>query len=82
VDGHKKAIIIGTDRDLYSVAHNLCSSFIALDDMHVALALIHPFEERGIGFALMNRIRKASYRTVKSREDFLDLLGSIREKVN
>jgi len=81
-DGHKKAIIIGTDRDLYSVAHNLFSSFIALDDMHADLALIHPFEERGIGFALMNRLRKASYRTVKSREDFLNLLGSIREKVN
>ncbi|KAA8922759.1 L-threonylcarbamoyladenylate synthase [Thermoplasma sp.] len=81
-EGSTRSIILGTDRDLYSVAHSLFSSFIALDDMHADLALIHPFEEHGIGFALMNRIRKASYRTVKSKEEFFNVINEIREKVN
>ncbi|WP_297218182.1 L-threonylcarbamoyladenylate synthase [Thermoplasma sp.] len=78
----RRTIVLGTDKDLYTVAHNLFSSFIALDDMHAGYALIHPFEERGIGFAIMNRIRKASYRTVKDVREFLDLIGSMKEKVN
>jgi L-threonylcarbamoyladenylate synthase len=53
-------IAMGSDKDLYSIARNLFGSLRKLDELHVNLGLIEPFEEGGIGFAIMNRVRKAA----------------------
>ncbi|BAB60463.1 hypothetical protein [Thermoplasma volcanium GSS1] len=67
-------IIVGRDSDLYSVAHNLFSSFIELDDSSYNYGVIIPFEEKGIGLAIMNRIRKASTAVISSSEELKEYL--------
>ncbi|MEM3941065.1 MAG: Sua5 family C-terminal domain-containing protein, partial [Thermoplasmatales archaeon] len=46
--------------DLYEVARNLFTSFRALDRSKYERGVIEAFEEKGIGLAIMNRIRKAT----------------------
>ena len=53
-------IILGSDENLYEVARNLFDAFRDLDKLNVDLGLIVGFPERGIGFAIMNRARKAT----------------------
>jgi len=53
-------IILGSDENLYEVARNLFDSFRELDKLNVDIGLIVSFPERGIGLAIMNRIRKAT----------------------
>ncbi|BFI73913.1 L-threonylcarbamoyladenylate synthase [Sulfurisphaera ohwakuensis] len=53
-------IILGSDENLYEVARNLFDSFRELDKLNVDLGIMIGFPERGIGFAIMNRARKAS----------------------
>ena len=53
-------IILGSDENLYEVAKNLFDAFRDLDKLNVDLGLIVSFPERGIGFAIMNRARKAT----------------------
>ncbi|BFH74556.1 L-threonylcarbamoyladenylate synthase [Sulfurisphaera javensis] len=53
-------LILGSDENLYEVARNLFDSFRELDKLNVDLGLMIGFPERGIGFAIMNRARKAS----------------------
>jgi L-threonylcarbamoyladenylate synthase len=52
-------IALGDRPDLYKIAKNLYDGIIALDSLNVAFGIIEAFEERGIGLAIMNRIRKA-----------------------
>ncbi len=62
-------INLGPESSLYVIASNLFSAFMQLDDSGREYGLIPPFPEKGIGLAIMNRIRKASYRTIKSLDD-------------
>ncbi len=55
-----ETIVLGSRNDLYEVARNLFPSFRMLDRGKFEYGIIEPFEERGIGLAIMNRIRKAS----------------------
>lgn len=54
------AISLGTRKNLYSVAKNLYSKLRECDEKEVELIICESFEERGIGLAIMNRLRKAS----------------------
>jgi L-threonylcarbamoyladenylate synthase len=55
-----ESIILGSRNDLFEVARNLFSSFRKLDRSNHFVGVIECFEERGIGLAIMNRIRKAT----------------------
>ncbi|MEM0003362.1 MAG: L-threonylcarbamoyladenylate synthase [Thermoproteota archaeon] len=54
------AISLGTRKNLYSIAKNLYSKLRECDEKEVELIICESFEERGIGLAIMNRLRKAS----------------------
>ncbi|MGC8547162.1 MAG: L-threonylcarbamoyladenylate synthase [Thermoplasmata archaeon] len=53
-------ILLGSRKDLYEVARNLFPSFRKLDKSEYEYGIIEPFEEKGIGLAIMNRIKKAT----------------------
>ncbi len=55
-----ESIILGSKSDLYEVAKNLFPSFRQLDRSRFSTGIIEEFDERGIGLAIMNRIRKAT----------------------
>ncbi len=57
---NQRIIVLGSEKDLYEIARNLFGSFRKLDSLHVKFGLIQTFEEKGIGLAIMNRIKKAS----------------------
>jgi len=58
-------IVLGSRRNLYEVAKNLYTSLRELDRLtEASLGVAESFEERGIGLAIMNRLRKASSRRV------------------
>ncbi len=55
-----ESIILGSKRDLYEIAKNLFPSFRKLDHSEYPAGIIEGFDERGIGLAIMNRIRRAT----------------------
>lgn len=67
ITGNK--IVLGSTRNLYEIASNLFISFRSLDESGRKYGLIQRCEERGIGLAIMNRIRKASTAYVRGSED-------------
>jgi len=64
-EGHN-AISMGTRSNLYTVAKNLYRELRRVDSLGVSIAICEPFEERGIGLAIMNRLRKAASVSVLS----------------
>ncbi|MEA2066743.1 MAG: L-threonylcarbamoyladenylate synthase [Thermotogota bacterium] len=60
-----KTVILGSRKELYSVAANLFDVLLSLTKNDYEVALCEPFPETGIGLAIMNRLRKASWKTVK-----------------
>lgn len=72
VDG----ISLGSEENLYEIARNLFTAFRKLERTPKAFGLIQSFPERGVGLAIMNRIRKASSGTINSREELEALLHS------
>ncbi len=59
-----KIIVVGSRSNLYEVAKNLFSALREVDRLGVDIAIAESFEERGIGLAIMNRLRKASGHTI------------------
>lgn len=57
-------ISLGTRNNLYSVARSLYSKLRECDKKRVELIVCESFEEKGIGLAIMNRLRKASEKIV------------------
>ena len=56
---------LGSRNNIYEVARNLFSSLRELDrDERVSVGICESFEERGIGLAVMNRLRKAATKRV------------------
>ncbi len=55
----------GSIDNLYEVARNLYSKLREIDQLDIDLCIALPVEERGIGLAIMNRLRKASSRIVR-----------------
>ncbi|MEM0468760.1 MAG: L-threonylcarbamoyladenylate synthase [Pyrobaculum sp.] len=63
--------VIDMGSDLYEVAKNLYKSLRELDKLNVDVGVVPALEERGVGLALMNRLRKASgHREVFNTSDF------------
>ncbi len=57
---------IGSRRDLFIVARNLFKTLRRIDHDGVEIVFVEGFEEKGLGLAIMNRLRKASnYNTIK-----------------
>lgn len=74
----RSTISIGSQKDLWEIASNLFDSLIRLDDMKVKYAIIESYEEKGIGLAIMNRLRKASVRkTFKTKKELDKLLKGV-----
>ncbi len=57
-------LIIGSRINLYEVAKNLFKTLRAIDDTKVDIAIVEGFEEKNIGLAIMNRLRKASSKII------------------
>ena len=55
-----KVIVLGSVLDLEEVAHNLFESLRSFDDIGVDLIIAEAFEEKGVGIAVMNRLKKAA----------------------
>ncbi len=53
-------IIIGYRENPYTIASSLFDSLRSLDKLNVDLGIAEGIEDRGIGLAVMNRLRKAS----------------------
>lgn len=51
---------LGTRGNLYTVARSLFSALRQVDSLGITLIVSEAFEEKGIGLAIMNRLRKAS----------------------
>jgi len=54
-----ECVSIGSSKDLYRIASNLFHFLRSLDEHGVDCALIEGFEEKGLGIAVMNRLKKA-----------------------
>ena len=69
-------IVLGKEENLYEIARNLFDSFRKVDKTDAQVALIHSFPERGIGLAIMNRVRKASgFKIARTVEEVVRLAG-------
>lgn len=55
-----ETFVLGSRNNLYEIARNLFISFRELDNSKNDLGIIESFPEQGIGYAIMNRIRKAA----------------------
>lgn len=71
-----QGISLGSSGNMYEVARNLYPSFRRLESMGTRKGLIEPFPEKGIGLAVMNRIRKAATGRISSRRDLLSVMES------
>jgi len=67
-------IYVGSDP--YEIAKNLYDALRRLDKTKVDIALVPTMAERGIGLAVMNRLRKASgFKLAKNEAELRGLLG-------
>jgi L-threonylcarbamoyladenylate synthase len=57
-------IEIGSRENIFEVARNLFKTLRTLDLLKCDIGVVEGFEDRGLGLAVMNRLRKASYRRV------------------
>ncbi|HUC38760.1 MAG TPA: L-threonylcarbamoyladenylate synthase [Candidatus Acidoferrum sp.] len=64
-------IELGKRENPYEIAKNLYDGLIALDSLKVKFGIIEAFDEKGIGLAIMNRIRKATGNRSINRADDL-----------
>ena len=62
-------IVLGSRGDLYEVAKNLFHALRVFDRRTEPLGLVEPFNESGVGLAVMNRLRKACGGTVVKDAD-------------
>lgn len=53
-------ILLGSRKNLYTIAASLFDSLRNLDKLNVDVGIVEGVEEKGIGLAIMNRLRKAS----------------------
>jgi L-threonylcarbamoyladenylate synthase len=68
-------VSMGSRKDLYNIAKNLYSSVILLDSLKVKFGIVESFEQRGVGLAIMNRLRKASAnKSFSTKRELLKLL--------
>lgn len=76
INSNAKIIKLGSEKNLYEIAKNLFDSFRKLDRLDVEFGFIQSFPERGIGFAIMNRMAKASgLEAADSISDIKSMIG-------
>ena len=51
--------ILSPKREIHEAASNLFSCLHALDSMNLDMIFVEPFEETGLGIAIMDRLKKA-----------------------
>ena len=57
---------IGSRKNLFEIARNLFKTLRSVDDLDCDVAIIEGVEERGLGLAIMNRLRKASKTVIRA----------------
>lgn len=57
---NSQVIILGSKNDLCTVAQNLFEALRSFDDKGVEIILSEAFDEKGLGVAVMNRLKKAA----------------------
>ncbi|GAA0320083.1 L-threonylcarbamoyladenylate synthase [Bacillus carboniphilus] len=62
-------IVIGSEEELSSVAHSLYDTLRKSDQLNVDILLSQTFPEKGVGQAIMNRLRKAAGNQVLTEEN-------------
>ncbi|MDD6796424.1 MAG: L-threonylcarbamoyladenylate synthase [Clostridiaceae bacterium] len=55
-----EVLVLGSSKDLREVAHNLFEYLRSFDDIGVDVILAEGYEEKGVGIAVMNRLKKAA----------------------
>ncbi|MEM1661997.1 MAG: L-threonylcarbamoyladenylate synthase [Desulfurococcaceae archaeon] len=60
LDTNIKIIEIGSRKDIFQIAKNIFKTLRRLDEEKIEFAIVEGFEEKGLGLAVMNRLRKAS----------------------
>ncbi|WP_244833697.1 L-threonylcarbamoyladenylate synthase [Clostridium sp. BJN0001] len=55
-----KIVLLGTNKNLLTVARNLFEDLRKCDDLNADIILSEAFEEKGIGIAIMNRLKKSA----------------------
>ncbi len=61
IEGLYEWIQLGSRANPYTVASRLYDALRALDKAGVEIGIVESFEERGLGLAIMNRLRKAAH---------------------
>jgi L-threonylcarbamoyladenylate synthase len=64
-DGFSKVITLSKDKNLRECAVNLFSAMHTLEDSDVEFIVAEPVPEIGIGIAIMDRLKKAAYNSMK-----------------
>jgi L-threonylcarbamoyladenylate synthase len=59
-------LVVGSRGNIYEVARNLFATLRTLDKLNVDVAIMEGVEDKGLGLAVMNRVRKASTSRVKA----------------
>ncbi len=73
-----KTIPLGPSRSIRKRVHRMFGSLIELDSMDVSFGVIESFPKDGIGYAAMNRLKKASdHRSFKDSEGLQKLVRNI-----
>lgn len=70
-------ISLGSETNLYEVARNLFTAFRKLEKSDRFFGVIQSFPEKGVGLAIMNRIRKASSGIIFDRTGLDSLMRKI-----
>jgi len=55
-----EVISLGSEKNLYEIASNLFDSFLKIETSEAEFGIVQPFLQKGIGLAIMNRIKKAT----------------------
>ncbi|MEM0139921.1 MAG: L-threonylcarbamoyladenylate synthase [Ferroplasma sp.] len=76
---YAKYSYVDMGNNIYEVAHNLFYDFRMLDSSDKLAGAIQQFDEQGMGLAVMNRIRKASFATIKDKENIDRIYSLINE---
>ena len=72
-----ETIRLGDEANLYEIAKNLFDALRNLDKSKTDAGIIQTFPERGIGFAIMNRVLKASgAKPAHTPEELLEMLAT------
>ena len=62
---HKRTSIIWADKNIEFLAKNLFKKFREFDDKKMDIIIVQGVEEKGLGMALMNRIKKSASKIIR-----------------